>query len=31
MDWKSEKQKEDKNYLFIWIIHEVCMLIIFDT
>ena len=32
MDWKSEKQKEDKkNYLFIWIIHVVCMLNTFDT
>ena len=31
MNWKSEKQKEDKNYLFIWIIHVVCMLNTFDT
>ena len=31
MDWKSEKQKEDKNYLFIWIILVVCMLNNFDT
>ena len=31
MNWKSEKQKEDINYLFIWIIHLVCMLNTFDT
>ena len=31
MNWKSEKQKEDLNYLFIWIIHVVCMLNTFDT
>ena len=29
MDWKSEKQKED--YLFIWIIHVVCILFTLDT